>query len=169
MLIILVIPMALVSICILVSEGSPVIFRQIRVGKEGRRFIIYKFRTMIRNADKLGPKSTSDNDTRITKIGQFLRRTSLDELPQLFNVIKGEMSFIGYRPDVVRDGDTYTEPKYKVKPGITGYAQVNGRSSLTIEELDYWENKYIEDIGFVADVKIFLKTIKSVLDKSGAN
>ena len=124
---------------------------------------------MIKNADKVGPLSTLNNDNRITKIGKILRKTSLDELPQLFNVLNGTMSLIGYRPDVFRDEDDYNDIKYTLKPGITGYAQVNGRSSLTGEQKLNWERKYVKDISFSTDIKILLKTIEIVLFRKGVN
>lgn len=167
--IILVIPMGIITVAVLMTEGRPVIFKQERVGQHGTLFKIFKFRTMIKNAEQAGPKSTASNDSRITKIGALLRKTSLDELPQVLNVIKGEMSFIGYRPDVPREDGDYSAAKYGLKPGITGYAQVNGRSSLNLEQAQYWENKYVEDISFVTDMKILLKTFQTVLSKGGAN
>lgn len=157
-----------VGIAILIDSGRPIIYKQTRVGKAGTKFTIYKFRTMVNGADKQGT-STKKNDARITKVGAFLRKTSLDELPQLFNVIKGEMSLVGFRPDVPRDSDNYSLKKWEVKPGITGYAQVNGRSNLTIEKSAYWEEKYATDIGIWTDIKILLKTVKVVFSGSGSN
>jgi len=124
------------SIVIVLAEGRPGFFKQKRVGQYGRPFNIYKFRTMVKNAEKIGPKQTNREDSRITKVGKLLRKTSLDELPQIVNLIKGDMSVVGYRPGVY---ENYTENDFKsgmfdVKPGITGYAQVNGRSSLSLEE-----------------------------------
>lgn len=167
--VIILIPMIVISVCIIIMDGTPVIFKQIRVGKNGKKFYIYKFRTMVNDAEKIGPQSTSANDSRITKIGNVLRRTSLDELPQIVNVIKGDMSFVGYRPDVFRENNDYNTLKYELKPGITGYAQVNGRSNLNLEQVRYWEEKYNNDISFVTDLKILFKTFTSVLTKGGAN
>lgn len=167
-ILILGIPMIAISICILISEGTPVIYKQVRAGYMGKPFKIYKFRTMINNADKAGT-STKEGDPRITNIGNFLRRTSLDELPQLFNVLKGEMSIVGYRPDVVRDDDCYDNKKWTVKPGITGYAQVNGRSTISLEQLEYWENKYPDDISLFVDIMIMIKTIGVVLKREDSN
>lgn len=163
--------LAIVAIIILFTDGSPVLFKQERIGVNGQPFDIYKFRTMVKNAEQIGARSTSDHDPRITPIGRFLRKTSLDELAQVLNVIKGDMSFVGYRPGVK---ENYTEDDYKsgifnVKPGITGYAQVNGRSSLEVQDARKWELKYVEDISFFTDIKILLKTVTIVLKRSGTN
>lgn len=163
--------LAVIAVIILFTDGRPVLFRQERIGMHGKPFLIYKFRTMVKNAEQIGARSTSENDPRITPIGRFLRKTSLDELAQIFNVIKGDMSFVGYRPGVK---ENYTEDDYKsgifnVKPGITGYAQVNGRSSLEVQKAREWELKYAEDISFLTDIKILLKTIAVVFRRSGTN
>jgi lipopolysaccharide/colanic/teichoic acid biosynthesis glycosyltransferase len=152
------------------SKGS-VIFKQNRVGKHGKQFLIYKFRTMVTNADEIGPSNASDGDQRITKAGRILRKLSLDELPQLFNVLVGDMSIIGYRPGIKKDYDPeYLKSKvFSVKPGITGYAQVNGRSSLTVSQKKNWELKYVDDISFTTDLMIFLKTIVQVLKRKDTN
>lgn len=159
----------IISFLIFLDDGFPIIYKQLRVGKNAKVFYIYKFRTMIRNADKVGPLSTSNNDKRVTKVGRFLRKTSLDELPQLFNVLNGTMSLIGYRPDVFRAEDDYKDIKYTLKPGITGYAQVNGRSSLANEQKLNWERKYVKDISFLIDIKILFKTFEIVLLRKGVN
>lgn len=158
----------IISIAIIIGSGKPIIYKQTRVGQYGKHFTIYKFRTMINGADKSGT-STKQNDVRVTAIGKFLRKTSLDELPQLLNVIKGDMSLVGFRPDVPREATDYSQKKWSVKPGITGYAQVNGRSSLTLDRLIFWESKYAEDISFATDVKILIKTVGVVLKKSDSN
>lgn len=155
----------IIAAAIIISSGTPIVYKQIRVGKNGNKFEIFKFRTMINGADKQGT-STQKNDSRITGIGKILRKTSLDELPQLINVIKGQMSLIGFRPDVPRDTSDFSQKKWCVKPGITGYAQVNGRSAITLEKLSYWENRYADDISFMTDVKILLKTVSVVLRKA---
>lgn len=158
-----------VAVAILINDGFPIIFKQNRVGQHGNTFQIYKFRTMVRNAESIGPKATIEGDNRITKIGKILRKTSLDELPQILNIIKGDMSFVGFRPGVpenYKDTD-YHSGMFDVKPGITGYAQVNGRSSMTLEEKRKWEKKYIQDISFKTDLKIIFKTIFCVLKRSG--
>ena len=154
----------IISISILVFDGKPVAFLQERVGFKGKLFKIYKFRTMTQNAEKIGPKYTEINDNRITKIGSFLRKTSLDELPQLFNVLKGDMSFVGYRPGVPENYESkdYESGMFDVRPGITGYAQINGRSMLNVEEKRKLELKYTEDISFCTDLKILVGTLKAV-------
>lgn len=159
----------LCAIAIIADDGWPVIYKQIRVGQFGKQFGIYKFRSMVKQADKIGPTSTADNDSRITRSGQFLRKTSLDELPQLFNVLKGDMSLVGYRPDVVHDNDDYSKIKYLLKPGITGFAQVNGRSQLTLEERDKWESLYPYKVSFLTDMGILLKTVLIVINRKGTN
>lgn len=163
--------LAIIALIILITDGSPVLFQQERIGIHGQPFCIYKFRTMVKNAEQIGARSTSENDPRITPIGRFLRKTSLDELVQIFNVIKGDMSLVGYRPGVKENytEDDYNSAIFNVKPGITGYAQVNGRSSLEVQETRKWELKYAEDVSFLTDIKILLKTIAVVFKKSGTN
>lgn len=160
----------IISISILVFDGKPVAFLQERVGFKGKLFKIYKFRTMTQNAEKIGPKYTEINDNRITKIGSFLRKTSLDELPQLFNVLKGDMSFVGYRPGVPENYESkdYESGMFDVRPGITGYAQINGRSMLNVEEKRKLELKYTEDISFCTDLKILVGTLKAVFQREGS-
>lgn len=163
--------LVVIALIILFTDGNPILFGQERIGLYGKPFRIYKFRTMVKNAEQIGARSTADKDPRITPIGRFLRKTSLDELAQVFNVIKGDMSFVGYRPGV---RENYTEEDYKsgifnVKPGITGYAQINGRSSLEVEDARRWELKYVEDISFATDVKVLFKTVAVVLKRSGTN
>ena len=149
------------------SEG-PVIFRQTRLGKNGKEFDMYKFRTMVVNAEAGGVYS-DNNDPRITKVGNFLRKTSLDELPQCINIIKGDMSFIGFRPPLTYHPwpiTEYTDEQMKmfsVRPGITGWAQVNGRKTVEWHkriELNVW---YAENLSFLLDCKIFLLTFFKVL------
>lgn len=150
---------------ILADSGRPSFYFQKRVGQKGQVFNIYKFRTMVQNADKIGTDFTEPGDKRITKTGIVLRKTSLDEIPQMFNVLKGNMSLVGYRPDVPRSSTNKNERKYQLKPGITGYAQVNGRSCLTEQEKRKWEDKYVDDISFTTDVKILLQTVRVVLKR----
>ena len=143
------------------SKG-PVFFKQERVGKDGELFTIYKFRTMVENAENKGAGYRVKNkDPRITKIGNFLRKASLDELPQLINVLKGNMSLVGPRPTLafqVKDYNEYQKQRLKVKPGITGLAQVNGRASLDWEERIEYDIRYIENRSFILDLKIIFKT-----------
>lgn len=163
--------LVLISIILLLSDGTPVLFTQERVGQNGKPFKIYKFRTMVKNAESIGPKSTSAGDSRITPIGRFLRKTSLDELPQLFNLVNGTMSIVGYRPGVPENyqPEDYSSGMFNVKPGITGYAQVKGRSSLTLEEKRKWELAYVRDISFITDVKIIIDTFLVIIRHSGTN
>lgn len=154
------------------SSGSP-IFSQQRVGRNGRIFPIYKFRSMVKNAPALGGWHTQDNDPRITRVGKFLRFTSLDELPQLWNVVKGDMSLIGPRPFVPQQASLYAPDdwlrRHQVRPGITGLAQVNGRSSLTQEEQLRYDLSYADHPSLAMDIRIVLKTIRVVLCRVGVN
>lgn len=162
----------IVAIAIKFLDPGPVFYRQKRVGKDEKIFLIYKFRTMVVNADKFGSLLTVDNDPRVTKLGKFLRRTSLDELPQLINIVKGEMSLIGPRPEIPFIVETYSEEQkkvFKVKPGLTGWAQVHGRDSLTIEEKLIYDLQYIDNISFSLDFKIFLLTFPTLLSAKGVN
>jgi lipopolysaccharide/colanic/teichoic acid biosynthesis glycosyltransferase len=162
---------ALLALAIrLESRGSP-IYRQPRVGKDGRRFEICKLRTMVSGAEFAGAGlGISEGDSRITRVGGFARRYSLDELPNLWNVLRGEMSVIGPRPTLQSQVDTYTDHqrgRLAVKPGITGWAQVNGRTSLPWPErieLDLW---YVEHRSLAVDVQILTRTIKLVFSGAG--
>jgi lipopolysaccharide/colanic/teichoic acid biosynthesis glycosyltransferase len=152
------------------SPGSP-IYRQRRVGKDGRPFDVLKLRTMVSGAERMGRGlAVSEGDTRITRTGRFLRRTSLDEVPNLINVLRGEMSIIGPRPTVPVQVDNYTDRqrgRLAVKPGITGWAQVNGRTELSWDErieLDLW---YIEHRSLRLDVEILRRTVRMVLGGHG--
>lgn len=152
------------------SPGSP-IYRQRRVGKDGRDFMMIKLRSMVKNAESIGAGlAVDEDDPRILKSGAFLRRFSLDELPNLVNVLKGDMSIIGPRPTVRSQVDKYDERqmgRLAVKPGITGWAQVNGRASLPWAErieLDLW---YVEHRSALLDVKILLKTLKLLVSGDG--
>ncbi|HMJ04179.1 MAG TPA: sugar transferase [Conexibacter sp.] len=152
------------------SPGHPV-YRQTRVGKDGRQFEICKLRTMVRGAEFTGAGlAIQEGDDRITRVGAFLRRTSLDELPNLWNVVRGEMSIVGPRPTVQVQVDQYTDRqrgRLNVKPGITGWAQVNGRASLPWSErieLDLW---YVEHRSLALDLKILGRTARMVLRGDG--
>jgi len=159
----------LIFIAIKLGSQGPVFFKQRRVGKDGNQFNVYKFRTMVDNAVNIGAGlSIVDNDPRITAVGNFLRNTSLDELPQLINIVKGEMSFIGPRPTLQYQVDNYTSHQRKrlnMKPGVTGWAQINGRNNIPWEErieLDIW---YVENWSLWLDMKILFKTPKVILSK----
>jgi lipopolysaccharide/colanic/teichoic acid biosynthesis glycosyltransferase len=166
--------MAIVALWILLDDGRPILLAQERVGKQGRQFRMLKFRTMVPNAIELGQKLnlTEDlygvvpNDPRITRAGRFLRRTSLDELPQLWNVLRGEMSLVGPRPDVVEQVANYSEHdrgRLAVEPGITGLAQVNGREEIPWPERIEQDLWYIQNWSLVLDAKILLRTVTQLL------
>lgn len=165
--------MGAISIGIKATSEGPVLFKQKRVGKNQEIFEIYKFRTMIPNAENIGDgiKVKSEDDPRITKIGKILRKTSLDELPQLLNIIKGDMSIIGPRPPVtykpynVGEYDERRKHRFDVKPGITGLAQAKIRNVGTWDERIEYDLEYIEDITLRNEIKILLETIKTVLAK----
>ena len=183
----------LISLMILIFDSSPIIYSQKRVGLGGKEFSLYKFRTMSVSSDesvhkehykdlsgnkKIEPSLTPDdpirieNDDRITKIGSFLRKTSLDELPNLINVMRGQMSLVGPRPLVKYESELYGEYSKKrnsVKPGITGLAQIQGRLDLSLQERLYWDIEYVENKSFYYDLLIILKTVNSVLSRRGAN
>ena len=162
----------LVLLCavIYLNMGSPVLFRQQRAGLLGRAFSLSKFRTMNNNTDADG-RLLADED-RLTALGRLLRRTSLDELPQLFNIIRGDMSLVGPRPLLIEhldfDNGEYTR-RHEVRPGITGWAQVNGRNAISWEEkfkLDIW---YVDNRSMLLDLKIILLTIIEVVKGEGIN
>lgn len=152
------------------SEGG-VIFSQDRAGIDGRPFKIFKFRTMIPGAENKGPLLATRGDPRVTKIGKYLRRWSLDELPQLFNIIKGDMSVVGPRPEVMPIVKDYTEWQRKVlevKPGLTGLSQVMGRDDLPMETKLRLDNYYIRHRNFCFDLWIIWKTVVIVISGRGA-
>jgi lipopolysaccharide/colanic/teichoic acid biosynthesis glycosyltransferase len=162
-------PVLIVIAAILrITMGTPVLFRQVRPGLYGRPFTIYKFRTMTDERD--GERNLLPDEKRLTRLGQFLRKTSMDELPEFINVIKGGMSIVGPRPLLMRYLDRYTPGqarRHEVKPGITGWAQVNGRNAISWEDkfkLDVW---YVDNWSVWLDVKIILMTIKKVLSREG--
>lgn len=151
-------------------ENSPVLFKQERTGKDGKPFTIYKFRTMLNETHRDG-KKLRDSE-RITPLGLFLRKTSLDELPQLFNVLRGDMSLVGPRPLLVEYLPLYSarqSRRHEVLPGITGFAQVNGRNAITWEQKLAYDVVYVEKMGMMVDIKIILKTIRNVLRMEGIN
>jgi lipopolysaccharide/colanic/teichoic acid biosynthesis glycosyltransferase len=163
----------LIAIAIKLISSGPVFYRQVRVGKGARRFQMLKFRSMVQNADRLGGWSTQTDDPRITRVGKILRFSSLDELPQLVNVLRGEMSLVGPRPSVPNQLSEYTEEQRRiilsVRPGITGLAQVSGRSALTSEEQIACNVDYVLHWTFVLDLKILLKTMWVVATRQGVN
>lgn len=150
----------------LASKG-PGFFSQERIGLHGRTFRVLKFRTMVDKADQIGPFRTEKDDPRITRFGKFLRTTSLDELPQLFNVVKGDMSIVGPRPDSPQQRCDYTDEEWRsrasTRPGITGLAQVYGRSNVTAEERKNLDLEYTRTRTFLLDIKIIAMTICQLL------
>lgn len=166
----------IISLAIKFTSKGPVFFKQERLGKDGETFKIIKFRTMIDKAEEVGMGiKTSANDPRITKVGNLLRKTSLDELPQLFNVVVGNMSIVGPRPPVPyhpREYKNYSEhqvQRFKVKPGITGYAQVKGRNLLTWDERIEYDIEYVNKQTILLDIKIIMLTIIKVFKKEDIN
>lgn len=152
----------IIIVLIKIDSKGPALFTQKRVGKEGKEFKIYKFRTMLTFEDSFYPDgSLIENYDRVTKIGNILRKTSIDELPQLINIFIGDMSIVGPRPTLSYQVEKYDDDqarRLKVKPGLTGLAQVNGRNSLSWEQKIQHDIDYIDDITFISDLKIILKT-----------
>ena len=174
---------AIIAIAIKIDSKGPVFFAHKRIGKNGKIIKLYKFRSMVINAEELIKSFTPDqmkeykenykltNDPRITKVGKFLRKTSLDELPQLINIINGDLSIIGPRPVVADELEKYGTNKDKflsVTPGLTGYWAANGRSNTTYEQRMEMELYYIDNLSLKMDIKVFFKTILSVVKKEGA-
>ena len=168
-LLILLSPVLLILwILIRIKLGSPAIFRQERPGRDDKIFVIYKFRTMNDAKDKDG--NLLSDVYRITGLGSFLRKTSLDELPELVNILKGEMSFIGPRPLLVQYLQRYNEfqkRRHEVRPGLTGYAQINGRNTITWEQKFEYDVYYVENISMALDIRIFFGTIGKVFKREG--
>lgn len=170
LLIIVLIPVFLiVALIVLIDSGSPVIFKQYRVGKGNKLFYIYKFRTMKVNTRNASTDDLVEADSVITKSGRILRKTSLDELPQLFNVLTGKMSFVGPRPLIPEEKEIRQIRKeynvYSVRPGITGLAQVNGRDMLGTKEKALFDKEYVEKQSILLDIKIMFKTVMVVLKR----
>ena len=160
--------LVVIFVAVRLTSKGPVIFKQERAGLNGRPFVFYKFRTMKLGVDPFGPSPKSGDDPRLTKIGRFLREHSLDELPQFFNVLKGQMSIVGPRPLYVSqmaEWDQRQRKRLLVKPGITGLAQISGRGHLTREEKLELDVKYVETATFLADIKIVMVTIGQILGR----
>ncbi|WP_027631116.1 sugar transferase [Ruminiclostridium cellobioparum] len=161
----------LISVLIKLDSKGPVIFIQQRVGKNQKLFNIYKFRTMIPDAVNIGNGVyTEENDPRITRIGRFLRKTSLDELPQLLNIFWGDMSFIGPRPTLeyqVKQYSDFQKKRLIMKPGVTGLAQISGRNSISWPERIKYDVQYVENWSLGLDLKIFLKTFSVIFKREG--
>ena len=150
----------IVGVLVRVKLGSPILFKQERPGKDGQIFMLYKFRTMTDEKDENG--ELLSDDVRLTKFGKLLRRTSLDELPEAFNILKGDMSVVGPRPLLVQYLPLYNEHqsrRHEVRPGLSGWAQINGRNAISWEEkfdMDVW---YVDNVSFSNDIKIILMTV----------
>lgn len=172
--IVLFIPMLIIALLIRIDSKGAAIFKQERLGKDGKPFTIYKFRTMRLDAEANGPKWASENDERCTKLGIKLRKTRLDELPQLINILKGEMSFVGPRPERAHFYDVFEEyipgfcNRLLVTPGLTGYAQVNGGYFLLPEEKLVYDMEYIEKRSLKLDLWCIFKTVGIVFTHEGA-
>lgn len=174
---------AIIAILIKLEDPrGPILFKQTRVGKNGKEFTMYKFRSMVHNAEELldsllpfneveGAMFKIKEDPRVTKIGKFIRKTSLDELPQLFNVLKGEMSLVGPRPPLPREVEEYTDydkQRLLVIPGCTGLWQVSGRNDIGFHEMVELDLKYIKERSLLLDLKIIFKTIKVIIVPNSA-
>lgn len=171
-----------IAIAIYIEDGTPVIFIQERNGLHGKVFRMYKFRSMCRNAEEIhqslltqneldGPAFKMKNDPRLTKVGKFIRKTSIDELPQLLNILRGEMSIVGPRPLPTYETaelNEHQKQRMSVKPGLTCYWQCSGRSDIPFEEWMELDRKYIEEESMLTDARIILKTVVSVIAGKGA-
>ena len=158
----------LVAILVRCKLGSPILFKQERPGLHEKIFCMYKFRTMTDAKDADG--NLLPDEVRLTKFGKLLRSTSLDELPELFNILKGDMAIVGPRPLLVQYLPRYNERqrrRHDVRPGFTGLAQVNGRNSISWQEKFEWDVRYVENVSFLMDLRIIAKTVKVVLKRDG--
>ena len=167
------IPMLAVALLICIESRGPVIFKQMRMGKNGKIFVIYKFRTMRMDAPpELATREFLDSHRYITKVGAFLRRTSIDELPQLFNIIKGDMSLVGYRPVCVTETKLNSLRKdygvFAVRPGLTGYAQVLGRDNIGYQEKAALDAEYVKNRSIMLDLWCLFKTVAVVFTGEGS-
>ena len=156
------------------EDGGPIIYKQERLGKDGKIFNLYKVRSMRIDAEKFGVQWAQNNDPRVLKVGKFIRKTRIDEIPQLFNILKGDMSIVGPRPERPMFTMQFNEEidgfvnRLSVKPGLTGLAQVNGGYEMTPKEKLEWDVKYIKNRSNMLDIEIILKTIKIILTGCGA-
>lgn len=164
---------AVISVAVLIDDGSPVLFKQDRVGKDNKIFKIYKFRTMKKGTGDFATGKLKDPDKKITPLGRFLRKTSMDELPQLLNLINGTMSLVGPRPLIPSETEIRKLRNkygvYKVLPGITGWAQVNGRDGVSIQKKAQLDKEYVDNQSLAFDIKIIFMTVKQVIKREGIN
>lgn len=166
--------MVIFGILIKVEDNGPITYKQERLGKGGKKFYIYKLRSMRTDAEKFGAQWAEKDDPRITKVGKFIRKTRIDEIPQLFNILKGDMSIIGPRPERPSFTEEFNKEipgfinRLAVKPGLTGWAQVNGGYDITPREKLEADIYYIENRSFLMDMNILFKTVKVVLTGEGA-
>ena len=172
--IVLLVPMILIGIIIRLDSPGPAIFKQERLGKNGKPFMMYKFRSMRLDAEKDGPRWADKHDSRCTRVGSIIRKTRLDELLQLWNIMKGDMSIVGPRPERACFYDEFEKyiPGFRkrllVKPGLTGHAQINGGYDLKPEEKIVYDMEYIRECSFKMDILCILKTVKIVFSHEGA-
>lgn len=168
-------PLMLITIvAIYIDDPGPVLFKQVRVGRDGRKFLIWKFRSMKKNAEEVkaelmsknqdhGANFKIENDSRITRVGRFIRRTSIDELPQLVNILKGDMAVIGPRPFIESEQKCLPEDRLLVKPGLSCYWQIGGKNDLSLREQIELDRKYVQERSVIVDVKIIFLTMKMVV------
>ncbi|MDR1410162.1 MAG: sugar transferase [Oscillospiraceae bacterium] len=163
--------MAIIALLIFIEDRSPVLFRQERVGAGEKNFTLYKFRSMRRDAPNVASKDLKDPQKYLLRVGKILRKTSLDELPQLFNIIKGDMSFIGPRPLIPAETEIRSLRRqygvYTVRPGVTGWAQVNGRDKLPIKHKAMLDKFYIDHMGLYLDLRIIKRTVFYIFERRG--
>lgn len=168
LLLLFMIPMIIVSICIKLESNGPILFKQTRTGYKGKTFTLYKFRSMTVDNNVLD----FSKENKITKVGSFIRKTSLDELPQFINILKGDMSFIGPRPWIIEYTKLFTAKqrhRLDVTPGITGLAQASGRNDISIIDKINYDLEYVDNFSFLMDLKVIFKTLKIVFTKQGAD
>lgn len=166
-LIVFAVPMLLIAVAIKLDSRGPIFFKQKRTGKNGKEFYLYKFRSMTADNDVLNFKS----ENKLTRVGKFIRKTSFDELSQIFNIIRGDMSWIGPRPWIPEYYQNFTDEqkrRVEVLPGLTGLAQASGRNNLSVFEKINYDIEYVDNMSLKMDIKIIFLTVKSVLSKSGA-
>ncbi len=171
---VLLLPMLILALAVLINSEGPAVYKQERVGLNGKRFILYKFRSMRMDAELNGAQWAADDDPRVTKVGRFMRMTRLDELPQLINILKGDMSFVGPRPERPIFYDKFAEyidgfdERLKVVPGLTGLAQISGGYDLKPEEKVAYDIEYIEKRSLWLDIKLVFGTVAVVFTHDGA-